>query len=127
MEYNQPADASFDTRNFNGNITETIVYLFNTTCFCETDLNMKITMKTPGRTYTKLRSFKFNFNYLFTLSSKLKEIDDKIKNNVSMWLNMDVPYGKDGDVDMDYIRAGLKLFSMYGNELKKVGLITYKK
>lgn len=127
MEENQSADASFDTRNFNGNIAETIGILFNLTCFCETDLNTKITMKTPGRTYTKLRSFKFNFNYLFTLSSKRKEMDDKIKNNVKVWLDMEVPYGDDGDVELDYLRAGLKLFSMYGTELQRVGLITYKK
>ena len=127
MEENQSVGNASDTRSFNGNITETIGYLFNATCFCETDLNVKITMNTPGRTYTKLRSFKFNFNYLFTLSSRLKDIDETIKNNVGVWLDMNVPYGKHGDVDMDYIRAGLKLFSMYGTELKKAGLITYKK
>ena len=127
MEENQSGGSSSDTRSFNGNITETIGYLFNATCFCETDLNVKITMNTPGRTYTKLRSFKFNFNYLFTLSSKRKEMDDKIKNNVKKWLDMDVPYGEDGDVDKDYIRAGLCLFTMYGTELKTIGLISYKK
>ena len=126
MEENQSVGNASDTRSFNGNITETIGYLFNVTCFCETDLNVKITMKTPGRTYTKLRSFKFNFNYLFTLSSKRKEMDDKIKNNVSAWLDMEVPYGDDGDVDTDYIRAGLSLFTTYGNELERLGIIKYK-
>lgn len=125
MEDNQ--SLSPNTDSFNGNILETIVYLFNATCFCETDLNVKITMKTPGRTYTKLRSFKFNFNYLFTLSSSREDMNDKIKNNVRMWLDMDVPYGVDGDVELDYIRAGLSLFTMYGTELQRVGLITYKK
>ena len=52
MEENQSADASFDTRNFNGNIPETIGILFNLTCFCETDLNTKITMKNV-RWYSK--------------------------------------------------------------------------
>lgn len=116
-----------DTRSFNSNIVDTIGYLFNVTCFCETDLNTKLTLKTPGRTYTKLRSFKFNFQYLFTLSSKRKEIDDTVKNNIRTWLEMDVPYDKSGEIEIDYIKAGLKLFSKYGDELHKIGIITYKK
>ena len=126
MEENQSGVISSNTNSFNGNIPETIVYLFNVTCFCETDLNVKITMKTPGRTYTKLRSFKLNFNYLFTLSSSREDMNDKIKKNVRMWLDMDVPSGHDGDVDRDYIRAGLSLFTTYGNELHRLGLIKYK-
>lgn len=128
MAVEQIKDNDFDVRGFNSNITKGIGYLFSVTCFCETDLNTKLTLNTPGRTYTKLRDFKFNFQFLFTLSSKRKEIDEKVKRNVRVWLEMDMPRNLiTGDVDTDYIRAGMKLFSMYGDELQKVGLISYRK
>ena len=116
-----------DIRDFNTDIVGNIEYLFNVTTWCSTELNLKITMKTPGRTYTKLRDFKFNFNYLFELSSKRKELDEKISQQARAWLNMDVQYGIDGDVKKDYLMAGLTLFERYGNELYKKGMLKYKK
>lgn len=123
----EQSNSSSDIRNFTGDVVDNISYLFNLTSFCEADLNTKLTLKTPGRTYTKLRSFKFNFQYLFTLSSRQDEIEEPLKNNIRTWLEMEVTFEKNGDIKLDYIRAGLKLFSMYADELKRAGLITYKR
>lgn len=127
MAEEQGMSNSLDTRSFNSNITDIIGYLFNLTSFCQTDLNTKLTLKTPGRTYTKLRTFKFNFDYLFTLSSKRKEINTGLKDNIRVWLDMDVPFSSAGNIDTDYIRAGMKLFLLYGDELYKIGMVTYKR
>lgn len=127
MEENQSGLVAPNSGGFNGDIIDPIGYLFNVTCFNEAELHTKITMKTPGRTYTILRTFKFNFRYLFSLSSTRKEIDENKKRLIVTWFDMDVPYGNDGDVDKDYIKAGLSLFSTYRTELQKARLISYKK
>lgn len=117
-----------DVRRYHGSLVEHIEYLFDATCYCETDLNTKITMLSPGRTYTKLKAFKFNFNYLFALSSKRKDINANLKQQIWAWLNLTVPFEKDGVTIMkNYILAGVTLFSQYGDELQRIALITYKK
>lgn len=121
-----------DTRSFNNNVTTSTTYLYNITCFNEVDLNTHITMKTPGRTFTKVRAFKFSFNYLFAISSRSKQKDDdekntNLKNNIRMWLEMSVPRNEAGVVDVNYIKAGLRLFSMYGVFLHSKGMIIDKK
>jgi len=117
-----------DVRVFNGDIINKIEYLFDITSYCETNLNVKITMGTPGRIYTKVRDFKFNFNYLFSLSSKRSEIDANLKENIRTWLDIPMPVEDDNEtIEIDYIKAGLKLFSHYGDELSRIGVIVYKR
>lgn len=120
-------EADSEIHNSSGNLVDSINHMFNVTTFCAARLNEKMTLSVPGPVNKKFRDFRFNFDYLFNLSSANGEIDKDLKKMVRYYLDMIAVYEQEGNLDKKYIKAGLELFSQYSNELHKNGMIDYKK
>jgi len=116
------SDIPNDIQRFKGNIVENISHLHNVTCYCEADLINKLSLRTPGKIVTKIRSFKFNFAYLFSLSQSRRELDPDLKKNIQKWLDLVIPL----EHQDEYAKAGMILFRQFCTELERIGILTYK-
>lgn len=120
-------ESNSDVRSFSGNLADKIELLFDLTTQSATDLQVKMTLDIPGRVYTRFKIFKYDFTYLYALSSKRKEVNISLKKNIEVWLNIKAPKNNNNIIEKDFMRAGLKLFSMYGDDLQLNGIIKYKR
>lgn len=116
-----------DVRSFTSNLSDKIENLFDLTTQSATDLQVKMTMDMPGRVYTRFKVFKYDFTYLYSLSSKRKEVDKGLKRNIEQWFSIRTPKSSKNVIKRDFMLAGLKLFSMYGDDLQINGIIKYKR
>lgn len=90
-------------------------------CIFSSQIRTKVTTRGPGNVDSMFRTFKMNFDLLFTLTCDSKDIVEYNKDlvaNISKWLSLQTPKPNNKN---KYIFDGIKLFDEY-----KSRLISYK-
>ena len=102
---------------YDTSLKRNIEVVFLSICLDVSFLRVYFTTKAPGAVYPRFRQFKEGFDYLFTLSSNKKELNQDIVKRAKEWLD------KPSKESKESVFTGIKLFEEYKAELFKQNIL----